>query len=524
MDHVQRSKADCHSPAFHGGNRRFSTMAASFHDTSKRSRGATISLIPFCLILLFGAPARGQSETDDRLVPQDTVELKVSGWDALRGGVTEGVELNGAFTIDTAGTLDLPVIGHVPALGLHESELAKLITDRLQARSGFDVRPVTTVQRSQSAASSGGAKVEGHPPGAPPDVNGSRTLVEAAATGLERERSKTDASLTVASLHELSAVRKELEAARQQASADRQSADKVEQVLRSELQAAREQLDTMRRVTADAGARARAIADATTLQGQALDEQKQRAERLARDLATAQREVESLQAKAALAIHDKAAALGAHQAAEASLSGARRALDEERQKVERFERDLATAHQSLDALEASGKLAVAAQVAGIRGREVAEAAAKRAGEALALERGRADALERDLDAARQDRDAAKDEVARLSAALEQQRERAFGLARDLAAARNETDILKARDAPRDQRIEPAPKAPAGDRAGPRTSALAGKRARSAREPERREIRKVVVRKSPRPVRLTTISLPAALLPTRAPLRPAQGIW
>jgi hypothetical protein len=516
MDHVQRSKADCHSPAFPDGNRPFSTMAALFHDTRKRSRCATISLIPFCLILLFGAPARGQSETDDRLVPQDIVELKVSGWDALRGGVTEGAELTGAFTIGTAGTLDLPVIGHVPAAGLRESELAKLITDRLQARSGFDVRPVTTVQRRQSAASSGGAKVEGHPPGAPPDVNGSRTLVEAAATGLERERSKTDASL-----HELSAVRKELEAARQQASADRQSADKVERVLRSELEAAREELDEMRRITADAGVRARAIADATTLQGQALEEQKQRAERLAQDLAMAQREVESLQA---VAIREKAAALGAHQAAEASLSGARRALDEERQKIERFERDLAAAHQSLDALEASGKLAAAAQVAGIQGRQVAEAAAKRAGEALALERGRADALERDLDASRHDRDAAKDEVARLSAALEQQRETAVGLARDLAAARNETDILKARDAPRDQRIESAPKAPAGDRAGPRTSALAGKRARSAREPEGREIRKVVVRKSPQPVRLTTISLPAALLPTRAPLRAPQGIW
>jgi hypothetical protein len=35
---------------------------------------------------------------------------------------------------------------------------------------------------------------------------------------------------------------------------------------------------------------------------------------------------------------------------------------------------------------------------------------------------------------------------------------------------------------------------------------------------------VAVRKSPQPVRLTTISLPAVLLPTRAPLRTAQGLW
>ncbi|WP_457154125.1 polysaccharide biosynthesis/export family protein [Mesorhizobium sp. P5_C1] len=519
MDHVQTSNADCHSPALSGGIRRFSAVAALFHDSRKRSRGAAISLIPFCLILLFGAPAKSQSETDDRLAPQDTVELKVSGWDALRGGITEGVELNGAFTIGATGTLDLPGIGHVPAAGLRESELARLITDRLQARSGFDTRPVMTVQRTQSAASSGGAKAEGHPAGAPPDVSGSRPLVEAAATGLGGERSKTDASL-----HELSAVREELEAARQQASADRQSADRVERVLRSELDAARDELDDMRRVTADAGVRERAVAEATTLQGQALEDQKQRAERLAQGLAVAQREVESLQVKAALAIREKAAALGAHQAAEASLYGARRALDEGRETIERLERDLAATQQSLDALEANGKLAAAAQMADIQDRQAAEAAAKRAGEALALERGRADALGRDLDATRQDRDAAKEEVARLSAALGQQRERAIGLTRDLVAARNETDILKARTTPRDQRIEPAPKAPAGDRAGPRTSALTGKRARSAHEPEGREIRKVAVRKSPQPVRLTTIGLPAALLPTRAPLRTAQGLW
>ncbi|UVK37852.1 polysaccharide biosynthesis/export family protein [Mesorhizobium sp. AR10] len=484
-------------------------MAALLHGTRKRSRGATISLIPFCLILLFGAPARGQSETDDRLVPQDTVEVNVSGWGASRGGVTEGAELNGAFAIDTAGTLDLPVIGPVPAGGLYESALAKLITNRLQARSGFGVRPVATVRRTQSAASSSRAKVEGHPPGALPDVNGTHPLMEAAATGPEPERSKLDASLD-----ELSDVRKELEAARQEAPADRQSADGVERVLRSELEAARKELDQMRR--------AQTAADATTLQGRrALEAQQQRAERLALNLAMARREVESLQTKAIVAIREKIAALGAQLAAQASLAEARRALDEERQKVERFERDLAAAHQSLDALVASGKRAAAALVAGSQGRQVAEAAAKRAEEALALERKRADALALDVNAASQDRDAAKEEVARLFAALEQQRETAVGLARNLTAARNEIDILKARDAPRAQRVEPAPKARVADRKGPRASALARKLARSVREPERREIRKAAVRTSPR---VATITLPAALLPTRAPLGAAQGVW
>ncbi|WP_292101816.1 hypothetical protein [Mesorhizobium sp.] len=186
-----------------------------------------------------------------------------------------------------------------------------------------------------------------------------------------------------------------------------------------------------------------------------------------------------------------------------------------------MEGDLAAAHQSLDAVTARGKLAAAAQAVDIQGRQVAEAAAKRTEEALALERERADALALDLSAANQDRDAAKEEVARLSAALEQQRETAVGLARNLTAARNRIDVLKARDAPRAQRVEPAPKVRVADGAG---AHLAGKRARSVRAPAEQEIRKVAARKSRQPVPVATIPLPAALLPTRAPLRAASGLW
>ncbi len=57
--------------------------------------------------------------------------------------------LTDAFTIGSAGSLELPIIAHVPAAGLRADELAKLITDRLQARSGLTERPVTTVQLKQ---------------------------------------------------------------------------------------------------------------------------------------------------------------------------------------------------------------------------------------------------------------------------------------------------------------------------------------------------------------------------------------
>ncbi|RWA60911.1 polysaccharide biosynthesis/export family protein [Mesorhizobium sp.] len=462
MDPIQRPKAD-HGPAFPEGDRQVSTMATSSHGSRKRSRGAAMSLIPLCLILLCSAPARGQSGTDDRLGPQDTVEVNVAGWGVFRAGVA-GAELNGAFTIDAAGTLHLPVIGQVVAAGLRENDLAKLIDDRLQARSGFDVRPVTTVQRRRSRAA------------APVDLEAAknRSLQETNAPA----RTGQAAQAFAGEQHELVA-------------------------------------------RADTGMPARVVADAPVRQGRAFEERQKRAERLAGDLELAQREVESLQEKAVLANRERAAALGAQQAAEASLAAARRALDEERQKVERLQGDLAAAHQSLDAVTARGKLAAAAQAVDIQGRQVAEAAAKRTEEALALEGERADALALDLSAANQDRDAAKEEVARLSAALEQQRETAVGLARDLTAARNRIDVLKARDAPRAQRVEPAPKVRVADGAGPR---LAGKRARSVRAPDEHEIRKVAARKSRQPVPVATIPLPAALLPTRAPLGEASGLW
>ncbi len=647
---------------------------------------------------------------DDRLVTYDTVQVRVSGWTALRGGVAEASLLNDVFTVGKAGTIELPIIGSVPATGLTAHQLAKLISDRVQARSGLDERPVTTVQRkrypplevrglvarpgkypyrrnltvqqaieaaggivrtehpewltrrfalsisrsvgrvgaltaapdtlvlpgdvivvrqmlepeqrsahkstdSSSAVAPERTEVAGQSPAAQLNVVGARGQIEPAVAeqqkALEQERSKTEALL-----RDLSVARREVEAARAEARAALQAAhddtvrynqrlaaarkqnatltqelgavradrealkarmmheanaasrarrateasasgandlagrerakvsaleqkllaahqeiemfkhstqtasDEHEDVLRRELAAAREELDAMRRAARDASAQARAVADTAAAQGRVLEVQRQRAGGLARDLTVAQREVANLRANTFVLMREKAAALEASQTAEASLAEAMRALDEERQKVGLVERDLAAARQSLDALEASAKLAAAAQAAAVRGRQVADAATTRAGEALALERERSDALARDLDAARRERDSAREEVTRFAAALEQERERAISLARDLTKMREEIDILKARAV----RIEPRPKPRVTDPARPRVGALGGKRARPARQAQGREIRKVEVRKPARPVRLATIELPAALLPTRPPFRARQGLW
>ena len=188
------------------------------------------------------------------------------------------------------------------------------------------------------------------------------------------------------------------------------------------------------------------------------------------------------------------------------MGQAKRALDEERQKVGLLEQDLAVAHQSKDALEASAKVAATEQATATQRRHAAEAALMRAGDALALERNRTESLTHELDTARLEHDGAKDDVFRVSTAsreaLEQERDRVNGLARELTAARNQIDVLTA-SKPRDS-----------ESANRRATASVPVRARPARKSGSQEIRKVEVSKPSLPDRLTPILLPGALLPVQ----------
>ena len=311
----------------------------------------------------------------------------------------------------------------------------------------------------------------------------SRELDEMAA----RERAK------VAALEkDLLAARREIDTLR---SSVRTGRSAREEALRRELVARRE-LDSIRRTAYRAGAAVRAAADAKAAQGRAFEEQRQRADQLAGNLALTQREVELL----------KAEAVRRREAAETSLGQAQRALDEERQKVGLLEQDLAVAHQSKDALEASAKVAATGQATATQRRHAAEAALMRAGDALALERNRIESLTHELDTARLEHDAAKDDVVRVSTAsreaLEQERDRANGLARELTAVRSQIDILT------------ASKARDSESANRRATASVPVRARPARKSGSQEIRKVEVSKPSLPDRLTPILLPGALLPVQ----------
>ena len=59
---------------------------ALFFCIRKKSGTFSFRFVLFCFVMLLGSPARGQSETEDKLAPRDTVEIFASNWGALRGG------------------------------------------------------------------------------------------------------------------------------------------------------------------------------------------------------------------------------------------------------------------------------------------------------------------------------------------------------------------------------------------------------------------------------------------------------
>ncbi|WP_245424243.1 hypothetical protein [Sinorhizobium sp. BJ1] len=249
----------------------------------------------------------------------------------------------------------------------------------------------------------------------------------------------------------------------------------------------------------------------------------------------------ALEARAKLAVSERAAAAEAQKAAEAAARRAGEALALEVEKGRKLARDIDTARrerdaareelsrvsaaqnkaledgrvvrQSAAALEARAKLAATERAAAVQARNVAETAARRAGEAFALEVEKGRELARDLDTARRERDAAKDELRRIPSerreALDDERDRTKN--RDLPAAGRENER-------RMTAIERVPKVGAGNRASHGAKAIARTAARSVREPESRGIRRVEVRK---PRRSMTVALPDELLPKRSPM---PGRW
>ncbi len=316
----------------------------------------------------------------------------------------------------------------------------------------------------------------------------------------ERERLRSDVLQ-----RELASVRTELEAARAQALKAQAVAEEqrelaareraVNGILQQDFLALRKDTDAPQAEGTDEAKLRRELATA----GRELALMKQVAEGLARDFVAAQSTFDQM----------KADAVAARDAARVSLVETTRKLEEERQKGERLERDLAAASQSIEALEAKARLAAIKQAGAMRS-QLAEAGARQSGEALVRERERARSLATDLATARRERDAAREELNRIAKApekaWEQEHEKAASLDRELVAARNEIDALKGQIERSTSGVEK--RAKATDKA----SARAEKRKLAHGQKAGSQMRK------PRTVPLTTMVLPDELLPMRPPAK------
>lgn len=449
-----------------------------------------LCLISFCIMLL-GSAAHGRPKADDRLAPRDTIELHVWQWTALRDGVLEALQLNHSFTIDSTGTLDLPLIGSIAAAGLREEELAKLISDRLQARSGRQERADITVKLIQSspsdltasvevkqeapeqpadAASDGSsavasqrASVENGQAEAQPGVRGSHTPRQPAA-----EQQQT---LQGALLNELAAARMEIAAARAEALAARQTARNDAARHNQNLATARQRADALVReldaMRTDRGTLEQklfaALREVDALRksvqparGDPARADPARADHDGRDLAAARAELAVMQrgARDASAQARAVADMMAEQA---------QALKQQRRWAEELALDLEVAQSQVKGLKAKATLADHEKAAMLEARHSTAASVAEAQRALDEERHKAERFGRELTAARQTIDAPKTSadlaaaartdairerqvaeaaLKRAGDALELERERADSAARDRDSARRERDAAR----------------------------------------------------------------------------------
>jgi exopolysaccharide production protein ExoF len=84
-------------------------------------------------------PAAAAGESSYKLGIQDKLRIYAHEWPALTG----------EFTVGAGGSVSLPLIGAVPAAGLETQDLAKAISERLQANSELRSRPSITVEVAQ---------------------------------------------------------------------------------------------------------------------------------------------------------------------------------------------------------------------------------------------------------------------------------------------------------------------------------------------------------------------------------------
>jgi DNA repair exonuclease SbcCD ATPase subunit len=232
------------------------------------------------------------------------------------------------------------------------------------------------------------------------------------AEAVARELTSVRAELDMARAAGLEAARTAEATKIGQEQAFKQESDKTEK-LALELASARKEaeansvlLAAARAEVLEATEKNKAIA---AEQSPALASEHDRAETLARELTSVRAELDTARASGQEAARSAEAA---KQSAEAAKIGQERALKEERDKTERLTRELASARKEAEARSA---LLAAAHAEVLQAMQTGEAAAAEQKLALARERDRADPLARELASVRNELEAANRQIAALNA-------------------------------------------------------------------------------------------------------------
>jgi hypothetical protein len=300
--------------------------------------------------------------------------------------------------------------------------------------------------------------------------------------GQENERSEQLQRDVESMRRDLDAQKGLVAKAREEATKAKQAADGADAELKRAVQKERERAEALTRDLAQARSESYAhqaqsgkAADeaaelrkqiaagvTTTAVREPTADERERIERLERDLATARRDTATLVAQAAKATEEAARK---KETSEREMATSRSTLEAEKSKAERLERELATARRDLAALsaqaskatEVSAQATQTAQAAkaaeeATRRKEVAEREVTASRSALQEEKSKVERLERELTTARRDtaalvaqttkateeaarkKEAAERETATSRTALQEEKSKAERLERELALA------------------------------------------------------------------------------------------
>jgi hypothetical protein len=313
---------------------------------------------------------------------------------------------------------------HEQALVQERARADALTRDLTSVRADLDTARAAAIETAQTAEA---AKVEQERA-----FGKERDTAEALARELAAARKEVDThSALLAAAHaeglRMSETDKILAADQEQALASQR--DRADALAR-ELASVRAELDKAQM----AGPKA---IEAETKQRQALDQEREKAQSLTRELSSVRADLDAV----------RAAAVKATRNAEAAKIEQEQAYGKQHDKAEALASELAAARKEVDARSA---LLAAAHAEVLRMAETDKTLAADQKEALANQRNRADALARELASLRAELDKAQmagpkalEAETKQKQALDQEREKAENLTRELSSVRADLDTVRA---------------------------------------------------------------------------------